>query len=111
METLLVFQTDGEFGGGQIRRNEAIDCVNPLCFLRFVQQNRGDSTASEGGIMLIYRCPTTAKIVHSGIDASEADVRRLSVLKLSLWCPYCQGGHPILGKDMQVAKDIGRSAA
>ena len=61
--------------------------------------------------MLIYRCPTTAKIAHSGIEASEADVRRLSALRLSLWCPYCQDGHAILGKDLQVAKDIGRSAA
>jgi hypothetical protein len=61
--------------------------------------------------VLIYRCPTTAKIVHSGIDASEADVRRLSALKLSLWCPYCQGGHAVLGKDIQVATDIVRPAA
>jgi hypothetical protein len=61
--------------------------------------------------MLIYRCPTTAKIVYSGIEASEADVRRLSALRLSLWCPYCQDGHAILGKDLQVATDIGRSAA
>ena len=61
--------------------------------------------------MLIYRCPTTAKIVHSGIEASEADVRRLSALRLSLWCPYCQGGHAILGKDIQVDADAERSAA
>ncbi len=62
-------------------------------------------------IMLIYRCPTTAKIVQSGIDASEADVRRLSALRLSLWCPYCQVGHAILGKDIQVDADAVRSAA
>jgi hypothetical protein len=61
--------------------------------------------------MLIYRCPTTAKIVHSGIEASEADVRRLSALKLSLWCPYCQGGHAILGKDVQVDANAVRPAA
>jgi hypothetical protein len=46
--------------------------------------------------------------VHSGINASEADVRRLSALRLSLWCPYCQCGHAILGKDMQVGTDIVR---
>jgi hypothetical protein len=61
--------------------------------------------------MLMYRCPTTAKIVHSGIDASEADVRRLNALKLSLWCPYCQDGHAILGKDTQVAAADVRAAA
>jgi hypothetical protein len=63
------------------------------------------------GIMLIYRCPTTAKIVHSGIEASEADVWRLGALKLSLWCPYCQCGHAILGKDTQVDSKAVRSAA
>ena len=61
--------------------------------------------------MLIYRCPTTAKIVHSGIEASEADVRRLSALRLSLWCPYCQDGHAILGKDIQVDVNAVRPAA
>jgi hypothetical protein len=61
--------------------------------------------------MLIYRCPTTSKIVHSGIEAPEAEVRRLSALKLSLWCPYCQGGHAILGKDTQVGSGAVRSAA
>ena len=83
--------------------------------LWFAQQNRNDfffqSSASEEGIVLVYRCPTTAKIVRSGIDASEADVRRLSALRLSLWCPYCQVGHAILGKDIQVDADAVRSAA
>jgi len=63
------------------------------------------------GIVLIYRCPTTSKIVQSGIDASETDMRRLSALRLSLWCPYCQGGHAILGKDIQVDSDAVRSVA
>ena len=87
----------------------------PLHSVRFAQQNCGvfflRSSASEGGIMLIYRCPTTAKIVQSGIDASEADMRRLSALRLSLWCPYCQVGHAILGKDIQVEADAVRPAA
>jgi hypothetical protein len=128
-DTLLVrFSRSGRRGSGlQIRPNEATDCVKSplgkfvengaahlfrvlLYFLRFVQQNRGDSTASEGDIMLIYRCPTTAKIVQSGIDASEADVRRLSALRLSLWCPYCQDGHAILGKDIQVDANAVRPA-
>jgi hypothetical protein len=56
--------------------------------------------------MLIYRCPTTARLVHSSIDASEAEVRRLSALKLSLWCPYCQAGHAVLGKDTEVVADV-----
>jgi hypothetical protein len=67
--------------------------------------------SANGGIMLIYRCPTTSKIVHSGIEASEADVRRLSAFKLSLWCPYCQGGHAISGKDTQVTAADVRTAA
>ena len=50
--------------------------------------------------MLIYHCPTTARVVHSSIEASEAEVQRLSELKLSLWCPYCRVGHAIFGKDM-----------
>jgi len=61
--------------------------------------------------MLIYHCPTTARVVHSSIDASEAEVRRLSALKLSLWCPYCQLGHAVLGKDIQVAGNVVPSAA
>jgi cytochrome c-type biogenesis protein CcmH/NrfF len=56
--------------------------------------------------MLTYRCPTTAKVVHSSIEASETDVQRLRALKLSLWCPYCQGGHAILGKDTQISTAV-----
>jgi cytochrome c-type biogenesis protein CcmH/NrfF len=51
--------------------------------------------------MLIYRCPTTTRVVHSSIVASETEMQRLRALKLSLWCPYCQLGHAILGKDTQ----------
>ena len=61
--------------------------------------------------MLIYHCPTTAKVVRSDIETSEAELRRLSAFKLSLWCPYCQAGHAILGKDVQVSADAVRSAA
>ena len=61
--------------------------------------------------MLIYDCPTTARVVRSNIETSEAELRRLSALKLSLWCPYCQAGHAILGKDVQVGADAVRSAA
>ena len=67
--------------------------------------------AGKGCLMLIYHCPTTGRLVRSGIEISDAEVRRLSALRLSLWCPYCQDGHAILGKDLQVATDIGRSAA
>ena len=61
--------------------------------------------------MLTYRCPTTAKVVHSGVETSEAELRRLSALRLSLWCPYCQVGHAILAKDTQVVADVAPSAA
>jgi len=61
--------------------------------------------------MLTYRCPTTARVVHSSIEASERDVRRLSALRLSLWCPYCQLGHAIAGKDIQVTAGVVSSAA
>ena len=61
--------------------------------------------------MLMYLCPSTARVVHSSIEATDHDVRRLSALKLSLWCPYCQAGHAILGKDIQVVADMGSSAA
>jgi hypothetical protein len=56
--------------------------------------------------MLIYRCPTTEKDVQSSIEASESDVQRLRALRLSLWCPHCQGGHAILGKDIQIGAAI-----
>jgi hypothetical protein len=42
--------------------------------------------------MLIYRCSTTAKVVHSSIDASETEVRRLSHLRLSLVVSALSGG-------------------
>ena len=61
--------------------------------------------------MLIYHCPTTGRVVRSDLETSEAEVRRLGALKLSLWCPYCQTGHSILGKDSQIATDIVRPAA
>jgi hypothetical protein len=34
--------------------------------------------------MLIYRCPTTGRTVHSSIETSAVDVRRLGAVKLSL---------------------------
>ena len=49
--------------------------------------------------MLIYHCPTTTRIVRTGIEASEADVWRLRSLKLSLWCPHCKMSHQIFAKD------------
>ena len=61
--------------------------------------------------MLMYRCPTTARVVHSSIEASETQVRRLGALRLSLWCPHCQVGHAIFGKDTQVVADGESSAA
>jgi hypothetical protein len=83
--------------------------------LRFAARSASTSCLSrlkaKEGAMLIYRCPTTAKIVHSGIEASELELRRLSALKLSLWCPYCQCGHTILGKDAQVSASDMRSVA
>jgi hypothetical protein len=60
--------------------------------------------------MLTYHCPTTAKVVHSSIDASETDVQRVRALRLSLWCPYCQEGHAILGKDTQISSAVVPSA-
>src|SRR5262245_47666291 len=56
--------------------------------------------------MLTYHCPTTARVVHSSIEASEAEVQRLRELRLSLWCPYCRVGHASFGKDMQVVADV-----
>jgi hypothetical protein len=35
-------------------------------------------------------------------EACEAELR----LNRSLWCPYCQAGHAILGKDIQVVADV-----
>ena len=61
--------------------------------------------------MLTYRCPTTAKTVHCSIETSEAELRRFGALRLSLWCPYCQVGHVILGKDTEFSADVVRSAA
>jgi hypothetical protein len=61
--------------------------------------------------MLTYLCPTTAKTVHCSIEISEAELRRLGALRLSLWCPHCQVGHAILGKDMQVGAEAAHSAA
>ena len=61
--------------------------------------------------MLMYLCPSTARVVHSSIEAADHDVRRLSALTLSLWCPYCQAGHAILAKDTEVVADAVPSAA
>ena len=65
----------------------------------------------KGCLMLIYHCPNTGRVVRSGIETSEAEVRRLSALRFSLWCPHCQTGHGILGKDTKIATDIVRSTA
>ena len=70
--------------------------------------------------MLVYRCPTTSKIVQSGIDASEADMRRLSALRLvsvlSGWArDLGQGyagryGHRALGGLVTKPNHAGRSS-
>ena len=61
--------------------------------------------------MLTYRCPTIARVVHTSIETTENEIRRLSTLRLSLWCPYCQVGHAILAKDTQATADKASSAA
>ena len=61
--------------------------------------------------LLIYCCPKTDKVVRTSINATEDDVRRMQALKFSLWCPHCQVGHAILGKDTQVVSDVISSAA
>jgi hypothetical protein len=61
--------------------------------------------------MLIYRCPKNGKAVHTSIQTSGNEVRRLSAFKLSLWCPHCQDAHIILGKDATVAPGEVASAA
>jgi cytochrome c-type biogenesis protein CcmH/NrfF len=66
---------------------------------------------SQGCLMLTYHCPTTGRVVRSDLETSEAEMRRLSALRFSLWCPYCQTGHSIFGKDIKVATDVKRSAA
>jgi hypothetical protein len=55
--------------------------------------------------MLIYNCPTTAKLVHTSIEASGTDLTRLRALKISLWCPHCQLGHAVLGTDVHIVQD------
>jgi hypothetical protein len=66
---------------------------------------------AKAGVMLIFSCPTTGKVVRTNIETSEAELRPLSELKLSLWCPYCRGGHAILGKDTQIGLGTLRPAA
>ena len=61
--------------------------------------------------MLTYRCPTAGKIVRTGIDASREDLRRLQSFKLSVWCPHCQTGHTITGREATVVSDELAAAA
>jgi hypothetical protein len=61
--------------------------------------------------MLIYRCPKNGRTVRTGIETSDKDLQRLAVFKLSVWCPHCQDGHTILGKEAAVASDIKSAAA
>jgi hypothetical protein len=51
--------------------------------------------------MLIYDCPTTAKPVHTSIEASGTDLMRLRQLKFSLWCRL---GHAVLGSDVHIVQ-------
>jgi len=61
--------------------------------------------------MLVYNCPTTAKLVRTSIEASGTDLLRLRGLKISLWCPHCQGGHAVLAGEMKILQDTARSPA
>jgi hypothetical protein len=49
--------------------------------------------------MLSYSCPRTDQRVYTSIDTSEEALRRLASFKLSVWCPYCDSSHAIMGKD------------
>jgi hypothetical protein len=60
--------------------------------------------------MLMYNCPTTAKLVRTNIEASGADLLRLRGLKISLWCPHCQVGHAVLAGEMKILQNTPRSA-
>jgi hypothetical protein len=61
--------------------------------------------------MLIYNCPTTAKLVRTSIEASGTDLLRLRGLKISLWCPHCQLGHSVLAGDMKILQETASSTA
>ena len=96
--------------------NELVNVKNTMILLCDSPSADGAADACLGRrkgarLMLIYHCPTTGRVVRSDIETSEAEVRRLSALRFSLWCPYCQTGHGILGKDTKIATDIGRPAA
>ena len=58
-----------------------------------------------GGVasMLIYRCPKHGKTVHTSIETSDNEIRRLAAFRLSVWCPHCDDAHVIMGKDAAVA--------
>jgi hypothetical protein len=55
--------------------------------------------------MLVYNCPTTAKLVQTSLEATGTELTRLSRFKISLWCPHCQLGHAVLGKDVHIVQD------
>ena len=54
---------------------------------------------------LTYSCPETTRPVRTGIVADTATIERLSLFKLSVWCPHCGTPHTILGKQAGISHD------
>jgi hypothetical protein len=51
-----------------------------------------------------------ARQAVSGLEPATSDMgpgylTRLRALKISLWCPHCQLGHAVLGKDVHIVQD------
>jgi hypothetical protein len=53
--------------------------------------------------VLMYRCPITCHQVTTGIDTTEQALARLGALKISVSCPFCEGGHIIRANEPGVS--------
>jgi hypothetical protein len=49
--------------------------------------------------MLVYSCPKTGLDVRTALGATLDVLRRMGILRLSLWCPHCLVSHQVIAKD------------
>jgi hypothetical protein len=52
---------------------------------------------------LTYNCPSTGRMVRTAILTNRATLAKVARVKLSVWCPHCEGPHKITGSEAMFA--------
>ncbi len=51
---------------------------------------------------LKYRCPKSHAEVETSIETDDRTLKKMSSMKLSVWCPHCVSSHSIAAEQAYV---------